>query len=108
MKLFLIASAAMLVAGTALAQSTTGTGPAGNYPGNTGRVENGGASNNPTDSGSTVSTSNPSGTVGTASDTMAADTMTAKNGKWMMGDRKATKAEIADWKKAHPGMSTPQ
>ncbi len=37
----------------------------------------------------------------------AAATMSVKDGKWTMGDRKATKAEIAQWKKENPSMSKP-
>ena len=37
----------------------------------------------------------------------AAPALTVKDGKWLMGDRKATKAEIAQWKKENPSMSKP-
>ena len=101
MKMLIVTAAAVLVAGSAFAQASKPNDAtmAGSVTGNTGRTDNGAANNNPA-----MQTPAPAtGAMAMAS----TDTMTVKDGKWWMGDHKATKAEIAQWKKENPTMSAP-
>ncbi len=101
MKTMMMLTAAALLAGTA-ATAQTAPGPSQSNqqtPDTAGMSPPSTTTANGNLSGGSYEANNTGRTAGSGESMMTADGMTQKEGKWMMGDRPATKAEVAQHKK---------